>query len=99
MACIESTLVRCSRVVVDVRAGREAVIVVAEKTSVGEPQGKFRFIAEIGRGGMSEVFLTLTKGGLGGFQKLVVVKLLRRDLAEDEDFLRMFLEEARLTAR
>jgi len=48
---------------------------------------------------MSEVFLTLTKGGLGGFQKLVVVKLLRRDLAEDEDFLRMFLEEARLTAR
>jgi serine/threonine protein kinase len=66
---------------------------------VGDPAGKFRFIAEISLGGMSEVFLTLTKGGLGGFQKLVVVKLLRRDLAEDEDFLRMFLEEARLTAR
>jgi eukaryotic-like serine/threonine-protein kinase len=48
---------------------------------------------------MSEVFLTLTQGGLGGFQKLVAVKLLRRDLAEDEDFRRMFLEEARLTAR
>jgi serine/threonine protein kinase/ABC-type branched-subunit amino acid transport system substrate-binding protein len=48
---------------------------------------------------MSEVFLTLTQGGLGGFQKLVAVKLLRPDLAEDEDFRRMFLEEARLTAR
>ena len=48
---------------------------------------------------MSEVFLTLTQSGLGGFQKLVVVKLLRRDLAEDADFRRMFLEEARLTAR
>jgi serine/threonine protein kinase/ABC-type branched-subunit amino acid transport system substrate-binding protein len=48
---------------------------------------------------MSEVFLALTQGGLGGFQKLVAVKLLRRDLAEDEDFRRMFLEEARLTAR
>jgi len=48
---------------------------------------------------MSEVFLTLTQGGLGGFQKLVAVKLLRRDLAKDEDFRRMFLEEARLTAR
>ena len=48
---------------------------------------------------MSEVFLTLTQSGLGGFQKLVVVKLLRRDLAEDEDFRRMFLDEARLTAR
>jgi branched-chain amino acid transport system substrate-binding protein len=61
--------------------------------------GKFRFIAEIGHGGMSEVFLALTQGGLGGFQKLVAVKLLRRDLAEDDDFRRMFLEEARLTAR
>jgi serine/threonine protein kinase/ABC-type branched-subunit amino acid transport system substrate-binding protein len=48
---------------------------------------------------MSEVYLTLTQGGLGGFQKLVAVKLLRRDLAKDEDFQRMFLEEARLTAR
>ena len=64
-----------------------------------ELSGKFRFIAEIGHGGMSEVYLTLTQGGLGGFQKLVAVKLLRRDLAKDEDFRRMFLEEARLTAR
>jgi serine/threonine protein kinase/ABC-type branched-subunit amino acid transport system substrate-binding protein len=48
---------------------------------------------------MSEVYLTLVQGGLGGFQKLVAVKLLRRDLAEDESFRQMFLEEARLTAR
>ena len=61
--------------------------------------GKHRFIAEIGHGGMSEVYLTATQGGLGGFQKLVVVKLLRRDLAEDEDFRQMFLDEARLSAR
>lgn len=61
--------------------------------------GKHRFIAEIGHGGMSEVYLTAMQGGLGGFQKLVVVKLLRRDLAEDEDFRQMFLDEARLSAR
>jgi len=61
--------------------------------------GKYRFLAEIGRGGMSEIYLTVTQGGLGGFQKLVVVKLLRRDLAEDDDFRRMFLDEARLAAR
>ena len=48
---------------------------------------------------MSEVYLTMVQGGLGGFQKLVAVKLLRGDLAEDEVFRRMFLEEARLTAR
>ncbi|HET7500491.1 MAG TPA: ABC transporter substrate-binding protein, partial [Kofleriaceae bacterium] len=64
-----------------------------------ELSGKFRFIAEIGHGGMSEVFLALTQGGMGGFQKLVAVKLLRRDLAEDDDFRQMFLDEARLTAR
>jgi serine/threonine protein kinase/ABC-type branched-subunit amino acid transport system substrate-binding protein len=64
-----------------------------------ESFGKYRFLAEIGRGGMSEIYLAVTQGGLGGFQKLVVVKLLRRDLAEDDDFRRMFLEEARLAAR
>src|SRR5437762_324515 len=64
-----------------------------------ESFGKYRFLAEIGRGGMSEIYLTVTQGGLGGFQKLVVIKLLRRDLAEDDDFRRMFLEEARLAAR
>lgn len=32
---------------------------------------------------MSEIYLTVTQGGLAGFQKLVALKLLRRDLAED----------------
>jgi serine/threonine protein kinase/ABC-type branched-subunit amino acid transport system substrate-binding protein len=64
-----------------------------------ELSGKYRFIAEVGHGGMSEVYLTVTRGGLGGFQKLVVIKLLRRDLAEDDEFRGMFLDEARLSAR
>lgn len=70
------------------------------KAALGQDlAGKYRLIAEIGHGGMSEVFLTLTQGGLGGFQKLVVVKLLRRDLTDDEEFRRMFLQEARLAAQ
>jgi len=76
-----------------------AVTMSGKVSVMNDLPGKFRFIAEIGHGGMSEVFLTATQSGLGGFQKLVVVKLLRRDLAEDEDFRRMFLEEARITAR
>jgi serine/threonine protein kinase/ABC-type branched-subunit amino acid transport system substrate-binding protein len=64
-----------------------------------ESFGKYRFLAEIGFGGMSEIYLTVTQGGLAGFQKLVALKLLRRDLAEDEEFRRMFLAEARLAAR
>ena len=72
---------------------------VGKLVSSNELSGKYRFIAEIGNGGMSEVYLTVTQGGLGGFQKLVVIKLLRRDLADDDDFRQMFLDEARLTAR
>jgi len=60
--------------------------------------GKFRLIAELGRGGMSEVYLAVIAGP-AGFNKLVVVKLIKGDLAEDPEFISMFLEEARLSAR
>jgi ABC-type branched-subunit amino acid transport system substrate-binding protein len=61
--------------------------------------GKYRFLAEIGVGGMSEIYLAITQGGLAGFQKLVALKVLRRDLAEDAEFRQMFLDEAWLAAR
>lgn len=60
--------------------------------------GKYRLIAELGHGGMSDVYLAVAKG-MGGFHKLLVVKQLRPNLAEDEAFLAMFLDEARLAAR
>ncbi len=60
--------------------------------------GKFKLIAELGRGGMSEVYLAVIAGP-AGFNKLVVVKLIKGELAEDPDFISMFLEEARLSAR
>jgi serine/threonine protein kinase/ABC-type branched-subunit amino acid transport system substrate-binding protein len=48
---------------------------------------------------MADVFLAVTQGGIGGFQKLMVLKLLRADMSEEEEFRRMFLDEARLAAR
>ncbi|NUP10158.1 MAG: serine/threonine protein kinase [Polyangiaceae bacterium] len=60
--------------------------------------GKFKLIAELGRGGMSEVYLAVIAGP-AGFNKLVVIKLIKAELAEDPDFINMFLEEARLSAR
>jgi serine/threonine protein kinase len=62
------------------------------------PLGRYIVLAELGRGGMAEVYLALARGP-NGFNKLVVLKLLRTHLAEDNDFLRMFLDEARLAAR
>ncbi len=60
--------------------------------------GKYRPIAELGHGGMAEVFLAVSSGP-AGFNKLVVVKQIRPQFAEDPDFLTMFLDEARLAAR
>ncbi|MEP7124446.1 MAG: serine/threonine-protein kinase [Byssovorax sp.] len=61
-------------------------------------RGKYRLIAEIGRGGMAEVYLALLQGDLG-FNKLVVLKQIREDMADDAELLGMFLDEARLAAR
>ncbi|MGH7327342.1 MAG: serine/threonine protein kinase, partial [Polyangiaceae bacterium] len=59
---------------------------------------KYRPIAELGRGGMATVYLTVAQGP-AGFNKLQVLKRLRPALAADPEFLQMFLEEARLAAR
>jgi serine/threonine-protein kinase len=60
--------------------------------------GKYRDIAELGRGGMGDVYLTVALGP-AGFNKLLVVKRLRQSLANDPEFLQMFLHEARIAAR
>ena len=60
--------------------------------------GKYRIVAELGHGGMADVYLAVLHRPMG-FSKLQVLKLLRADLAEQADFRTMFLEEARLAAR
>jgi eukaryotic-like serine/threonine-protein kinase len=44
--------------------------------------GKYRLIAELGHGGMAQVFLAMARGP-AGFNKLVVIKQIREQLAED----------------
>jgi serine/threonine-protein kinase len=59
---------------------------------------RHRLLLELGRGGMGTVYLANARGP-AGFNKLKVVKRLRADLAHDLQFVTMFLDEARLTAR
>ncbi len=66
--------------------------------SEASPHRRYRLIAEIGRGGMAEVYLAVAQGP-GGFNKLVVVKKALRDLALQPEILSMFVDEARLAAR
>jgi eukaryotic-like serine/threonine-protein kinase len=64
----------------------------------GARLGKYSLVAEIARGGMGVVYLAQAIGP-HGFTKLVVVKQLKPELAEDDKFRDMFLDEARLAAR
>jgi eukaryotic-like serine/threonine-protein kinase len=60
--------------------------------------GGYRIVADLGRGGMGDVFLAV-KRGPDAFEKLVVLKTLKSELSRDASCVAMFLDEARLTAR
>lgn len=69
-----------------------------ETASRASELGKYTLVAEIARGGMGIVYLAQARGP-GGFQKMVVVKQLKPEFADDAKFRDMFLEEANLAAR
>lgn len=60
--------------------------------------GRYRVLAELGQGGTANVFLAVASG-LEGFNKLVVLKRMKPQLASEPGFANMFLDEARLAAR
>jgi serine/threonine-protein kinase len=59
--------------------------------------GKYRVVAELARGGMGIVYLALARGP-GAFNKLLVLKELKREMRADPGVVSMFMEEARLAA-
>ena len=59
--------------------------------------GKFEVLSRLSTGGMSEIYLA-NQAGLAGFRKLVVLKTILPDISDEDDFVRMFLDEARITA-
>jgi tRNA A-37 threonylcarbamoyl transferase component Bud32 len=58
--------------------------------------GKYVLERELARGGMARVVLATLRGA-GGFEKKLVVKQIRDELASDDDFVRRFVEEAKTT--
>jgi serine/threonine protein kinase len=55
-------------------------------------------LRQLARGGMGEVFLAAT-GDIEGAERPCVVKIVRREHAEDSSFLARFLDEARIQAQ
>lgn len=69
-------------------------------TTTGTPAqlGKYELRERIGIGGMGEVFLARERG-VAGVTRMVVVKRLLPELAEDPEQVALFIDEARITAR
>jgi eukaryotic-like serine/threonine-protein kinase len=66
--------------------------------SLGDRFGKYELLLSLATGGTAEIFLA-KQTGEAGFEKLVVVKRLLEHLVEDQEYVQMFLDEARLGAR
>jgi serine/threonine-protein kinase len=60
--------------------------------------GKYQLLRKLATGGMAEVFLAKTAGPMG-FEKQLVIKRILPHLAEDPQFVQMFLAEAKLAAQ
>ncbi len=63
----------------------------------GSRIGKYEVLTQLSLGGMAELFLAFTAGP-GGFRKYVVVKRILPDVRAQDQFVKMFLDEARVTA-
>jgi eukaryotic-like serine/threonine-protein kinase len=59
---------------------------------------KYHVLMELGRGGTAVVSAGIARG-IGGFTKLVVLKNIKEEFLSDRDTVRMFINEARLSAR
>lgn len=60
--------------------------------------GAYEIVRKLARGGMAELFLARTTGP-EGFAKLVVLKKILPNYAENPKFVRLFLDEAKLVAQ
>ena len=63
----------------------------------GRKVGKYEILTRLSVGGMAELFLAFLPGP-GGFKKFVALKQILPDVKADESFVKMFLDEARITA-
>lgn len=64
---------------------------------VGQHIGKYQVLKRLATGGMAELLLARSTG-IEGFQKVFALKRILPQLADSEDFVEMFLHEARLAA-
>lgn len=71
---------------------------VPEETPEGIRFGNYLLVEKIATGGMAEVWKA-RKRGEEGFQKIVAIKKILPHLSDDQEFVEMFIDEAKLAAQ
>ncbi len=79
------------------KAEAGAFSVLGHDEHSGKQFGRFEVLCKLGEGGMSEVFLAWQKS-VGGFRRAVVLKRILESIRHDKEFLRMFVQEAKITS-
>jgi serine/threonine-protein kinase len=64
----------------------------------GRNLGRYEILTQLASGGMATVYAARAQG-VAGFERLVAIKMLHPHLAYEQEFISMFLDEARLAAR
>ncbi|MFO0633943.1 MAG: serine/threonine-protein kinase [Nannocystaceae bacterium] len=78
-----------------VEAARAAGLTGASAPAV---VGRYEVLLRIARGGMGTVYLARVTGE-GGFRRLFALKVIRDHLSQNDDYVRMLLQEARIASR
>ena len=70
---------------------------VGESIDLPRQLGPYTLLRRIAVGGMAEVYVARTQG-LGGFEKKMAIKVIHPRHSKDEKFIRMLVEEAKISA-
>src|ERR1051325_10385056 len=60
--------------------------------------GKYLLLERLNVGGMAEVFIAKAFG-IEGFERILAIKKILPTMAEDADFITMFIDEARISVQ
>ena len=67
-----------------------------EEPKQGSKLGNYELVLRVGRGGMAAVWVARERGAATQDDRLVAVKVMLTELAEESEFVKMFLDEVRL---
>jgi serine/threonine-protein kinase len=86
-----------SDVLAPIDGGKRKKEETGQTSVVGRSFGRFELLLEMGSGGMATLYLSRIRGPQN-FEKLIAIKKIHDHLSKEEEFVDMFLDEARISA-